>query len=143
MDFFRGVPFPEYKSDIEDMENAYHDGTWSFRFIVKEIMNMRWEINFMMVGNPWLVMAVCMVIYNLVVNIYFARGWAHGNFWLMANTVYLVSQAVMSVPLVYEIPLYLRHFAIFRITSLLSANIYNLVWFTGIAAWLAEIWYLP
>ena len=49
----------------------------------------------------------------------------------------------MSIPLVAEIPLYLHHFIIFRFISLISANIYNLIWFLAIVLWLVETFFAP
>ena len=89
-DGFNGVPMNQYGDYFKEIYSNYQNGTMSLGFIISWLVKMRWYFNCLFIGNPWLVMAGIMVVYNLVLNIYFGRGWAYGNFWLMGNTCYLV-----------------------------------------------------
>ena len=70
-------------------------------------------------------MCVLFILYNLSFNIWFNEWWADGNYWLIANTVYLWLACLHSVLLVFEVPFYLRVLKIVRIGGTLTALTYN------------------
>jgi hypothetical protein len=60
-------------------------GAWGF------VKHYRWNINFFSVGLPYLVIMLACLIWNLVMNIAWFKGWAGGNFWLLGQTFYLIN----------------------------------------------------
>jgi len=60
-------------------------GAWGF------LTHYRWNINFFTVGLPYLVIMAACLIWNLVMNIAWFKGWAGGNFWLLGQTFYLIT----------------------------------------------------
>lgn len=59
----------------------------------------------------------------------------------MANTLFLLLQTALSVPLVIEFPPWMRHMGLVRISSLLNAYIYNVFYFGFVIAYLVETFY--
>lgn len=82
---------------------------------------------------PWLFVLMVIFGWNLYVNIAWNKWWAEGNFFLMGNTIYIITQAMVSIPLFFEIPFVLRYIKPFRIVSLISAVVYNLMFIGSIA----------
>ena len=85
------------------------------------------------VGLPWLFLLLVVGGWNLYVNIWWNKWWAEGNLFLMGNSIYILIQALVSIPLFFEIPFVLRFIKPFRILSLFSAVIYNVLFLSSIA----------
>lgn len=100
----------------------------------------RWAINALIVGIPWTTTALLSLGYNLYFNISWNKFWASGNSYLVLNTVYLFIQVVNSIPLVFELPIWLRAFRVTRMLSFLSAIIYTIVYFISFLEWYDQIW---
>jgi len=90
-------------------------------------MTLRWIINLWMVGIPWLWLLMILWSWNLYVNIFWNNWWAEGNIFLMLNTLYIAAQSLVTLPLMFEIPFVLRWIKPFRVVSLMSAIIYNIL----------------
>ena len=69
----------EWNGYEEGGVSRYDDagGVWGF------IKQFRWNINFFIVGIPYIFVMIACVIWNLVMNIFWFKGWAGGNFWLL------------------------------------------------------------
>lgn len=85
------------------------------------------------VGVPWLFVLVTIFGWNMFVNVSWNKWWAGGNFFLLGNTMYIITQAMVSIPLMFEIPMLLRLIKPFRVLSLFSAIFYNLLFIGSIA----------
>jgi len=96
----------------------------------------RWIWNWIFVGTPWFFFSIVMIVLNLVMNILLNDWWASGNFLLIYNTFYLITQTIMSWPLIFEIPIYMSHLRMFRTFSLFWSVCYMAVYAFIIADWL-------
>lgn len=65
-----------------------------------------------------------MVMTDTLLEIFWMKWWAHGNFILLAKTTYLVLQTISFTPVVFEIGFIIRHTKFFRFVSLAAAVIY-------------------
>jgi len=100
----------------------------------------RWAINAAVVGIPWMTTAFLAFGYNLYFNISWNKFWASGNAYLVMNSVYLFVQVLNSIPLIFELPIWLRAFRVTRILSFFSAIAYNIVYFISALEWYDQIW---
>lgn len=100
----------------------------------------RWAINAGVVGIPWMFTALGAFAYNMYFNISWNKIWASGNAYLVMNSVYLTIQVLNSIPLVFELPIWLRAFRVTRILSFMSAIAYNIVYFLSALEWYDQIW---
>jgi len=96
-------------------------------------MVLKWIINLWVVGVPWVFVLVAIYGWNMYVNIFWNKWWAEGNVFLMGNTIFILTQALVSIPVMFEIPPVMRFIKPFRILSLLSAFIYNYMYVLSIA----------
>ena len=85
------------------------------------------------VGVPWIIVLIAIFAWNMFVNIFWNKWWAEGNVFLMANTAYIMIQAAVSLPLMFEIPALLKFIKPLRVLSLTSAIIYNIMFIGSIA----------
>jgi hypothetical protein len=115
--------YPDGKEDLKDAK------WWTY------IYYFRWFLNFIFVGCPYMFWSSMMVIVNIVLNILLNKWWAGGNWLLIFNTGYLIFQTIMSWPLVFEIPFYLRNLRYFRLFSSGLAFVY-----TGLYAFVVFDW---
>jgi len=111
------------------------------KFVKTALLTMRWVINIAFIGLPWMALSVVFIVYNLVLNIWFNKWWAYGNFWLIFNTIYGIIQTLVSWPLVLEIPSYLRHLKLLRWLSCLWALIYNIAWLGFVLGFLGQLYW--
>ena len=49
----------------------------------------KYILNIIFIAVPWTVFGLLNIAWNVWLNIYFNKGWAGANIWLMANTAYL------------------------------------------------------
>ena len=96
-------------------------------------MVFKWLINLWTVGVPWGFVLLALFGWNMYVNIWWNKWWAEGNLFLMGNTLYIIAQSIVSIPLMFEIPLILRFMKPFRVLSLLSAIAYNILFLGSVA----------
>ena len=54
----------------------------------KSVMAGKIFINLAFVAIPWTIVAWLLWLWNIVFNSWLNRGWAEGNFWLLANTAF-------------------------------------------------------
>lgn len=130
---------------VDEIKNSVEDIGKKFRWgkLIKLFVAFRWVINTVLIGFPWVVWSVLLVVYNIVFNAWLNKWWAKGNIWLLANTYFAIIQAILSWPLFFEVGIYLRHFYLFRWVSLFSAITYNTVYLSLLAGWLIQTYTLP
>ena len=52
------------------------------------IMEVKWYLNLVFVGIPWVALSWLMAWYNIIINAWINKGWALGNIWLISNTFF-------------------------------------------------------
>ena len=95
---------------------------WTF------ISYFRWGLNFWLFGVPYTIFVILCILYNLVLNVWFNKFWAHMNLYLFGSTLFLIAQGLMSIPLALELPIWLKHFKVIRLMSLYSGIVYTFVY---------------
>jgi hypothetical protein len=100
----------------------------------------RWLINAIVIGVPWMTAGIASFAYNMYFNIAWNKFWASGNAYLVINTVYLWVQVMNSIPLLFEIPIWLRAFRVTRLLSFFSAIVYNIVYIISALEWYDQIY---
>lgn len=100
----------------------------------------RWAINAVVIGVPWTTAGFASFAYNMYFNIAWNKFWASGNAFLILNSVYLFVQVTNSIPLLFEIPIWLRAFRVTRLLSFFSAIIYNIVFIISALEWYDQIY---
>ena len=113
------------------------------RGIYKFLVAFRWVINTLFIGIPWSILSIALMAYNIVFNIILNKWWALGNIWLIANSVFCLNQGFLSIPLFFEVGIYLRHFYVFRWISLILAVFYNIVYLDLLFNWIIDTYTLP
>ena len=96
-------------------------------------MTLKWIVNLWLVGVPWGFALLALFGWNMYVNIFWNKWWGEGNFFLMGNTLYIIAQSIVSIPLMFEIPLVLRFMKPFRVISFFSAISYNIMFLGSVA----------
>jgi len=76
-------------------------------------------------------MLACL-IWNLVMNIAWFKGWAGGNFWLLGQTFFLINQILVSIPLVFELDFLITHLKPIRLWVITTSFIYNSFYLTSL-----------
>ena len=90
-------------------------------------MAIKWVFNAVFLGVPLTTYSLLALAYNIYANIQWNRWWAQGNLFLVGNTVYLVYQIAMAIPMVFEIGSIIRFIKPLRVLNLFFAFLYNLV----------------
>ena len=80
--------------------------------------------------------------YNVYFNIAWNKIWASGNAYLVMNTVYLFIQVFNSIPLIFELPIWLRAFRVTRILSFISAIAYNAFYLLCALEWYDQFYFV-
>lgn len=88
-------------------------------------------------------LAITAIIYNVGFNIAWNKWWATGNIWLISNTFFQISQSFLSIPLFFEVGIYVRHFKAFRSLSFLASIIYNAIYLFFLFDWFGDTYYQP
>lgn len=73
------------------------------------IYYIRWILNAIFVAMPWCMTVLILIGFNLYESIAWQQWWAYGNIIVLGRTLYLVFQGLLSIPLIFEIDVYLRH----------------------------------
>jgi hypothetical protein len=115
---------------------------FTFPKAYKIITSARGVANIVFVFLPWAGFSALLWLWNIVFNSWLNRGWAEGNFFLLANTAFCTSQTLLSFPLMAEFEFYLRRGFLFRSLSLIWALIYNFAYFLMLADWFYNIYAL-
>lgn len=102
------------------------------RAIWQKLLVLKWIVNLWTVGVPWCVLLFVIFSWNVYVNIFWNKFWAEGNLFLVGNTVYIILQSLISLPLMFEIPPLLRLLKPFRLLSLASSIVYNVLFFGSV-----------
>jgi hypothetical protein len=123
--------YPEGKKDLQNAQ-------W-----YEYIFYFRWIVNLIFFAMPYFAFSCAMVVVNIVLNIFMNKWWAGGHWLLIFNTFYLITQTVMSWPLIFELPFYLTHLRFFRIFSVMAAWAYSLFYFLTIAFWIGQLYLNP
>jgi hypothetical protein len=110
-----GLPNYDVERDLGGKEDVeWYDYLEYFRYI----------INLVVFAVPWLIVSLGFVVANLYMNIDWNEWWGEGNAWLLANTIYLVIQFLVSNFLMFEWPLFVRTFRVTRFLSFWSGVVY-------------------
>lgn len=88
------------------------------------------------IGFPWTFISQIFFAWNVLFNAKWNFLWAGGNVYLIANTVFAYMQTWMSVFLIWEMPIFMRHAKLFRLISLVAGVVYNILYFTSVADFL-------
>ena len=83
-------------------------------------------LNYALIGAPWAIFGLGLIGINVWLNIVWNEWWAGANIWLVANTVYLIVQYILSVLLICEFDFMLYWLKFLRWFSLISGYIYTL-----------------
>ena len=81
-----------------------------------------------MIGVPWVLSATLGVGFNMYLNEADNRFWAEGNIFLIVNSIFMIIQWALSIPLIFEWQYYLKTWKILRLNALISAILYTLVY---------------
>lgn len=65
---------------------------------------------------------------DFILNVGYNKLWAHGNFFLILNHLYLIYQSVLSIPLMFEAQFLLKYVRPLRVMGLFSAMVYNFLY---------------
>ena len=99
----------------------------------------RWVINAVVVGAPFSVFLICADLFNIVINAWWNKWWAGGNFFLIWQSCYMIFTSIFAIFLVFEINVILKWAKIWRVNVLLSAIAYNFIYFIVLAEWLVHL----
>jgi len=102
-----------------------------------------WVFNFFFIGIPWALIAIALVVFNIVVNIWLNEWWADGNAFLIYQTVMLCSQALVSIPLIFEIPNFIRNWVFIRSFAWLYAAVHTSLFAIVLVDWLYSLFWAP
>jgi len=91
------------------------------------------------IAIPWTILGALLIIWDLVQNIYFNKGWAGANPFLIINTIYGVLQYVISIFVVWEIDPILRYLDILRIIALVLSGCYIVLWLSGLIQYMIVV----
>lgn len=105
---------------------------WYAKKIWYASIAFRWLLNAVAVATPLTFFFLAVCIGDTIYMIVFNKFWAHGSFILIANWLFLISQTIMAIPLLYEIAPVLRILRPFRVLALSSAFWYNFLWFAAL-----------
>lgn len=85
-------------------------------------------INISVIAVPWTLLGAALIIWDLVLNIFFNKGWAGANVFLIANSIYGVIQYIISILVVWEIDPVIKYLHWIRMFAVLLAIMYTGVW---------------
>ena len=126
----------EIEVDIDDMDKNGVDVS----SLVKTIIAFKFFFNLVCVAIPWTIIAWLLWLWNIVFNSWLNKGWAEGNFWLLANTAFCTFQTLLTLPLVDELEYYLRRMFFLRMGSVIAAWLYNIAYLTMLADWFYNVY---
>jgi hypothetical protein len=77
--------------------------------------------------------------WNVILNIWWNNWWAQGNVYLMAQTFYMITTSVFAVFLMFEINVILKWAKMTRVLVLITAIVWNLIYFFTGLEWAIHI----
>ena len=80
----------EYGGDELNYDILVFERDKTFPHAYKVLIAMRYIISIVCIGVPWLVYGFLGIVWNIVLNAWLNEGWAEGNFFLLANTCYVL-----------------------------------------------------
>jgi hypothetical protein len=114
----------------------------TFPKMLKTAIAVRFVANLLFVALPWTIFAWLLWLWNIVFNSWLNKGWAEGNFFLLANTGFCTMQTMFTLPLVSEFEFYLRRMFFLRVGSLMAAIGYNFFYLLMLADWFYSVYAL-
>jgi hypothetical protein len=121
-----GEGLPDYNPS-RDLANDTNIWDW--------ISYYKYQLDVWLIGFPFTIIACLGLGWNLFFNIDWNKGWAGGNYWLIANTIWAVISFIASVCEAFELPIYLRGFKETRTFILFGSIIYVLAFFIVLFEW--------
>ena len=103
----------------------------------------RWILNAFFIAFPIELLATVCTGLNIYTSIDMNKWWANGNLFLIGKTIYVLSQGLLLLPLIFEIDVWLRHAKDLRMFSLMCATIFMVMWLSVFGFWYLEIYYPP
>lgn len=91
-----------------------------------------WVINLTFVATPLTIFMFGSFWSNIGLNIILNQFWAYGNLFLIGNTLFMMFQSLMAVPLIYEIPFILQYIKPLRFVSLFAGFVYNIMYWLNL-----------
>ena len=85
-------------------------------------------INIVLIAVPWTIAGGLLIVWDLVLNIWFNKGWAGANPFLIANSIYGVYQYILTILVVWEIDPVIKYLHWIRMFSVLFGIMYTGVW---------------
>lgn len=92
-----------------------------------------WLLNAIVFATPLTFFFVALNIGNTIYSVLFNKFWAHGNFFLVMNWFFMISQTLVTIPLLYEIQFVLKILRPLRVVALGAAMFYNFLWFGALS----------
>lgn len=80
----------EYSVDELNHDILIFQRDKTFPHAYKVLIALRYIISIVVIGLPWLIFGTMGIVWNVVVNAWLNEGWAEGNFFLLANTWYVL-----------------------------------------------------
>lgn len=120
--------------DVRDMWDDT-DSLWTFFLI------FRWLLNLVFIATPWIFFSQIFFAWNVLFNAKWNFLWAGGNVYLIANTIYAYIFTWLSVFVVMEMPIYMKHMKIVRGTAWFMAIIYNILYMISFGDFLLLLFY--
>ena len=103
------------------------------QFIWNAVIGFRWIMNCILVATAisffFLVINILMFVSYAILN----RVWAQGNLFWVLNWLFLVSQSLSAIPLLYEVTLILRWIRPLRLMSLTAGIVYNIAYLSFVS----------
>jgi len=103
----------------------------------------KWMINAFLVAGPISIVTVGLAGFNIYESIWWQKWWADGNWFLIGKSIYIVVQTLCSLPLIFEIDVYLRHAKTLRFLVMNLAIFYTLFYVVVGGVWYWEIYHPP
>ncbi len=136
--FYDQKNHPEYRFKYDDLYEGlplYNKNQYDLNTIDDYFEYYRYIINCIIIGIPWLIIALACLGFNFYFNIVLNHDWANGNVYLLSNTYFLVFQAFNSIMLAFELPIWLHTFKIARSLSILLGTIYTVLYLAQLYEW--------
>lgn len=92
------------------------------------MLGARWVLNCIFVAAPTAFFLLTVNISDVLFMTLYNKLWGHGNVFWIVNWLYLVSQTLLSIPVLFEIQQVMYWIRPLRILALASGITYNVLW---------------
>ena len=116
---------PEY--DFTALNGDSDVGNWAYYY--------KYIFNVWLLAVPFTLLGAVCVAYNVYFNFEWNKMWASGNYWLIANTIYLVITYIIAVMEAFELPIFLRAFKVTRFLATFFSLVYIVTYFITVFEW--------